>query len=480
MINIGGFQPGFQCQLNSTQIDSKIISYASSGTITGHFIDATKQTISYSGLVSASQYNIQIVPTQFVLFGQNPIIQLTTSPTGISSIDTLGNTTFLNTGKFSVTASYQTNSYYQGRNVSIDLINTSGGGAQTNFISYIPDPVNIANHVLVVYNTNSNDSINLKNYYTGKRPLFSGVNVLGITCASGVEQIPYTGYQSTIQTPIINYLTGISGSKPIRYIVMMSDIPTRTTNTNINGVSYGLNYAYQNLVLRNGSLDYNNQMDHFSLGKYQQNTLLCSYINFGTYNDCTAYIDKISAGQTGIYLTGNGNSNTYYFEDAGGYTSFPTWVSGRSLRPLLNYFPSVSYVYKPNPSGHITSGQNVAGYVTWGTNGGLANTYANNGTIKFYGGQNRYIMHTIESFDGQRNGGQGNFVRWFSSGAFGGTGYENCPIGAVGNIEEPFLGGTINTGYYILWESGFPLIECAWSARATPYFIVLGDPFIVK
>src|SRR5690606_23145611 len=112
------------------------------------------------------------------------------------------------------------------------------------------DPVNISNHVLIVYNSGTQTSTNLKHYYTGKRPHFSGANVLPLlNCPSG-ETISYSHFVTGIKNPIIDYLTAISGSKPIRYIVMMQDIPTRVIDTNKSSVSTQLYTAFKDNGLR--------------------------------------------------------------------------------------------------------------------------------------------------------------------------------------------------------------------------------------
>lgn len=476
-VTIGGFIPGFNYKLNITSISPKILSTASSGTATGTIIDANYTTTTYTGSFTGTQYNAQIVIQQTALFGVSPIVSLTTDNTGVATIDQFGNTNFNATGNFNIIPSTSTFSKFYGQNIPINLNNISGAAPPFSITTYSGLAANVSQHFLVIYNTNSNDSINLKNYYTGKRPLFSGVNTLGIACPSGQEVVSYFNFTGTIRQPIINYLTGVSGTKPIRYVIMMCDIPTRVSDTNSASVSYQLLNAYSQLGIRNG-ISYNNQNGHFSLGQYQQNTFLCSYINFGTYKDSTSYIDKICAGQTGLYLTGNGLNSGYYIEDAGGYGIALTYFSGRNYHPLINQFPSANAIYHGNPQGHITTGNNLAGYCSWGTDGGLGQLYANNGTIKWGQNNNWYLLLTVDSFNGQRSTYQGNFINWFSSGAFGGTGYNNCPVAAVGNVEEPYLGSSCLSGYFNLWQTGYPFIECAWQSFDTPYFVAFGDPFV--
>ena len=76
---------------------------------------------------------------------------------------------------------------------------------------------------------------------------------------------------------------------------------------------------------------------------------------------------------------------------------------------------------------------------------------------------------------------QGNFTQWFSAGAFGGTGYENTPVGAVTNTDEPGLpSADVYARYFALWASGKCFAICAWNAKGTAYFQAVGDPFVSK
>jgi hypothetical protein len=125
----------------------------------------------------------------------------------------------------------------------------------------------------------------------------------------------------------------------------------------------------------------------------------------------------------------------------------------------------------------------VAGYLTWGANGGLSPDYATNGYVKFHGNSSWYVIETVESDNGQAQQvtDQGNFVKWLSSNAFGGTNYSNTPIGAATHVEEPSLGGVENSAIYFgLWETGKTFASCAWNSRQTPYFQAVGDPFVTK
>jgi len=90
-------------------------------------------------------------------------------------------------------------------------------------------------------------------------------------------------------------------------------------------------------------------------------------------------------------------------------------------------------------------------------------------------------MGTGESFNGVRNGDQGNFLQWFSATAFNGTSYSSTPIGAVTHVDEPGGGGLEGTqAYFGLWAAGKNFAICAWNSKNTPYFQAVGDPLVKR
>ena len=134
---------------------------------------------------------------------------------------------------------------------------------------------------------------------------------------------------------------------------------------------------------------------------------------------------------------------------------------------------------------HITNGMNVAGWLSWGQHSSLGATYATNGYVQWSGNSGWWIIETIESYNGQRDSqasGQGNFLEWYSSNAFGGTNYVNTPVGAVCNTEEPGCYCTVNneTIYFGEWAAGKIFARCAWNSRITPNMQAVGDPFVTK
>lgn len=228
-------------------------------------------------------------------------------------------------------------------------------------------------------------------------------------------------------------------------------------------------------------------------------------------NDCIAYINKLvssgtnySPGKLIISASAGGYGNTNFvlddirnggpiilpslpyedFSGSGSVVSSATnslLAAGVSPNAILFYDGLVISNNVSAAPPHATGVTNVAGYISWGVHGGLGGNYPLNGSVVWKGNSSWWLIETIESFNGIRNSGQGNFVDWFSSNAFGGTNYSNTPIGAVSHVEEPFLSNVENAPIYFgLWASGKNFAICAWNSRQTPYFQAVGDPWVTK
>lgn len=124
---------------------------------------------------------------------------------------------------------------------------------------------------------------------------------------------------------------------------------------------------------------------------------------------------------------------------------------------------AITYVDIFNPgtnyAGQILSATNVAGYFSWGYHSALPGGYATNGLLNWHGNSGWWIIDTAESYNGLRNANQptyilGNFDSWFNAKAFGGTNYENTPIGSVSHVYEPSATANAGNGYFGLWQAG--------------------------
>ena len=111
----------------------------------------------------------------------------------------------------------------------------------------------------------------------------------------------------------------------------------------------------------------------------------------------------------------------------------------------------------------------------------LTGEYPTDGKVTWIGTNRWWIIETVESFNGQRTSDSGNFIKWFSSNAFGTNNYSNTPVGAVCYVEEPGL-DAINdpVKYFGLWASGKNLAIAAWNSRRTLYFQAVGDPLVKR
>ena len=354
-------------------------------------------------------------------------------------------------------------------------------------------PVDVSKDLLLIYNSNSQDSSNVCAYYLAHRQMVGGANVLGVACDVG-EFTSSTNCNSQIVAPVLNWLTNNPTKRP-QYVVLFYDIPTRVTNLSM--ATFPTSYDY-------GSVGY-----HLNNLRSDWQPFV-TYINMNGTNDCVGYINKLeffgtnySPGQLIISASAGGYANTNYVLDGirrGGpgslfpyedYSSHGDVVStatngllAAGVSPGAIFFYDglvISTNYSATPP-HAAGLTNVAGYICWGIHGEMGADYAIDGTVKWKGNSGWWIIRTLESYNGQRiDPGQGTFMKWFAPNAFGGTNYSNTPIGASSNVEEPGLeSGDKGSTYFSLWASGKNFGICVWRARNTPYFQAVGDPFVTR
>jgi len=344
-------------------------------------------------------------------------------------------------------------------------------------------PVDVTKDLLLIYNTNSIDSSNVCQYYLTHRPMVSNANVLGIGCTNS-EIIEPSDYATNLAGPVQSWLATNPTKRP-SYVILFQDIPSRldTGAPSTPSVQYELNTScatnwspFVTSINMNGT--------------------------DGT-NDCIAYINKLasigsnySPGQLIISASAGGYGNTnWYFDDteccyaadAPGMTAEQALIqAGVSSNSIFytNVYPDCGSL-----TCHITTATNVAGYLCWGGHSSLGPSYATNESIQCFGQSTWYVMQTIESFNGQRNPccGLGNFLSWFASNAFGGTNYSNTPVGAVCNVDEPYLLGNNNSALYFgEWAAERIFAYCGWNSftienqNYSHCLQVVGDPFTTK
>ena len=367
---------------------------------------------------------------------------------------------------------------------------TFSGSAMISLSTNLTTSVIVSNEVLVIYNTNVTDSVSCKNYYINNRPGFSNANVLACSCTTtgtdSFETITAANVTNQILTPIINFIQS-NTNKSIHYAVLMYGMPSRVDdascgNTISNGLSvqYLISHCMSDAGLASGQ-SYEGSICPFVATNFPGTTCLVTSLNMGTLTDCEAYIDKVASMYSNniiISASAAGYTNaTYYVDDVEvGYSPYLYEYQNA----ISNENPSASIIYSSNAV--IRTGSNVRGYVSWGTHDGVfSNTYPVDGSVIWSGNSKWWIIATIESFNGQRCCPQGCVERWFAENAWGGTNYDNTPVGAVSHIEEP--GFLLNGPTYMsLWDEGFLFSECAWASKdsGSNPFQAIGDPLIRK
>jgi hypothetical protein len=369
----------------------------------------------------------------------------------------------------------QTNTISEGPGLAVKLIAAGGNHSMAALYSpLVQYPVDVSKDLLLIYNSNSIDSFNVCQYYMANRPGVSDANLLGITCPTN-EIISPSDYTNYILTPVTNWLATNATRRP-SYVILFQDIPSRLDIPSRTGSTTSIQYEL-----------------HTALPTWSPLITAINMNGTGGTSDCIGYINKLTnmagTNQT-LFISANaaqrGNTN-WYFDDAhGAYPSVPIGLEGAEGVESSGV-PSSAVTYTPFTNvTHITNGTNVAGYFTWGVNGYLTNTYAIDGTISFNGSNQWYVIATAESFNGQRLTGQGNFLEWFSSGAFGGTSYSNTPVGAISHVDEPDAQADYTFGYFGSWASGKSFAISAWIGQIGTYgpgytdedFQAVGDPFV--
>ncbi len=348
------------------------------------------------------------------------------------------------------------------------------------FSPLVQYPVDVTKDLLLIYNSNSADSSNLCAYYLAHHPMVSNANVLGVACDVGEFFTNTNDWDTQLVDPVLNWLTNNPTKHP-QYVILFYDIPTRLWLPD----EYGC-----------GEPEYDGSVSYHLQSSYPGWKPFVNNINAGTFTDCKAYVDKIASfgtnlpGQLVISASAGRYGNTnYYFDDSRdpNYAGPPSLGNNGAIG-VIGSDPLASVTYTngndhfTNRSIHLLSGTNVSGYLCWGAHSALGGTYPIDGTVKWTGNSGWWIIETVESFNGMRGGcGQGNFIQWFSSNAFGGTNYSNTPIGAVSHTEEPGLLYVENSSIYFgLWAGGKNFAICAWNSRITLFFQAVGDPFVVK
>lgn len=359
--------------------------------------------------------------------------------------------------------------------------------------------------VLLVYNTASASSIAIKDYYKAHRPGAANVDTLGITTLVATEQMTYASMKTDIKAPILAWLAA-NPSRPKKYVILSLDIPTRTTAGPSGvpvSVAYGISTARSdasigtgpNVVSEYGATglifwagDGGQFNVHYSNAAFPNTNFLVTHLCMGNAQAAVqTYIDKLATmyaamASPNVTISSRNaglNGSTWYFDDAQNPVVGAQVTSPYTLLTGTDGLPGANAVNNGGLSPPLTSGSNPAVYMGWGVhNGTFGGSWPFNGNLTMTGKANWFITSTVESFNGQLAGGMGDYVKWWNAAALGGSGSSRTPVGFTGHTEEPNVTGCEAESYTRNWFQGFNFAECAHSARATKFFIAVGDPLV--
>jgi hypothetical protein len=369
------------------------------------------------------------------------------------------------------------------------VVNNAAGSVSATWQVTVTNVIDVTQDLLLIYNTNSQDSTTVLNYYLAHRPMVSGANVLGIGCITN-ETITTSDFTNVFLPQFQSWATNNPNKHP-QYLVLFLGIPST--------------------VLDSDGLPHPSVQYQLSMATPGSQAFVTS-INMNGTNDCIGYIKKLasiggsnSPGQLIISASAGGYGNTNFVLDnvrhgpgTGDvdYTFDGNLVSGAipaitnaNIGAVIDYLDGIetsNALFLP----HINIATNVAGYICWGVHSNWGTNYADgnyslDGQVKWSGDSGWFLIRTEESYNGTRQGGQGTFLQWFSSNAFGGTNYSNTPVGAVSYVSEPLAPATDNAKYFGSWAYGKNFAICAWSSiniysGYPPAFQMVGDPFVIR
>ena len=404
------------------------------------------------------------------------------------------------------------------------VVTNYAGSASVSWQVSLTNAIDVTQDLLLIYNTNSQDSKTVLDYYLAHRPNVSGANVLGIGYVNTNAQYYYEtitpiDFTNQIIAPVVSWLNSNPTKRP-QYVILFMDLPSRVADyasTNVfyyqTGLHPSVSYQFQNfsanwqpyvthlnmgmtnIVNRtNDCIGYINKLASLGIPTYSNSPVLSA--SLGGYANTNFILDNVRFADTdpngehygsyGLYIS----SATNALLAAGVSSSAISYYDGvMTNRVFTNIFEDVmtwvrnGIVIKATNNAlviHATNAVNVGGYISWGVHGAINPIDTFDGAISWQGNSGWWLIETIESYNGQQYNIQGKYIDWYSSSAYGGTNYANTPIGAVSHTDEP-NGNQNDVGkYFGLWATGKNFGVCAWASRLTQRFQAVGDPLITR
>lgn len=459
-----------------------------SSTEIGHGLDATVYT--HSSAVVSSQYQLSIRTSEHdaVWIGGNPQFTFTSDSPSIATVSVDGLVTFWQTGRCQIVVESQDT---PAKRFEIDLAGVRSGGEDT--IQYLPDAFDASQNLLVVYNGDSQDSIDLAEYYVehrfgvgslGEDNLLSvtgealgiGANALANIGARGAAL--WSAAAPDICSAIAQFVsTYVENSPlPIRYVIGLCGLPSGTgvgTSTSKSVPSQ----IYCDIADYRGKSSYDG-LHQFSLAEYS--VPLIAWLDCGSYDNTYAFIDKeiavANAGgllADGVTISGAAagvNGSTWIVDDVHNGTNNRLTVFADVIQDdVARLDGNTIMLNRSSTQDVVDMANNPAAYVSWGYHSGTGQLrtgtvtdWANNGDLIFTGNAGWWIGAANESYSGIYGDFMADPMSVFSETAFGGTNYSNTPVCWAGHTSEP---GQLQVGpqYFERWAQGWSCLEAAWA-----------------
>ena len=152
----------------------------------------------------------------------------------------------------------------------------------------------LSTRVLLVYNTNSSDSVAIKDYYVSNRPGMGSVDTLGVAADTAEKTTP-ANLVSQIRTPIYNFLSDSPNKK--YYVIMCRGFSSRVWSEGkaYASVDYLLSRADPNLSNSVGR-EYNGRINFqisYAPTTFPGTAFLVTRLDMGSLAATRAYINKI-------------------------------------------------------------------------------------------------------------------------------------------------------------------------------------------
>ncbi|MFZ5832447.1 MAG: hypothetical protein ACOY3P_20360 [Planctomycetota bacterium] len=491
-----GNDPGYVWKPTLTTAEGKVLSSETPDVSDTQVLDATERERFYVNAASVgTQWQITVETLQDDPGGVNPAPTYSSSDTGVATVTAGGLVEYVGDGEAVIAIETDATPQSTARRNEVRVTNSHSEEAGYTVTEWIPDAVVPADHVLVIFNADNADSIEVKNYYLANRPGMSGAQTIGITGCPATEYVEDGLFDSTVRAQLASYL---GANSIIRYIVVCRGIPTRLTtdggdryyqNGEVCSASHRLAYCLHDAGVRTG-LTYLGATNRFSVGQYQKLAGLVTHIDMGSQPATIAYIDKLAAmgalagalDADGVTISASGagaGGDIYVLDGVNAYLPAADQVTAR-YDALVAEGVGTADIQIAYPGGaNITAAEDVGAYFSWGVHTIWTGDYATDGSVTFGGTSNWYLIQTYESFNGVLTSSHGTYADWFSATAFGGSDYSNTPVGAAVHTAEPW-GATLFASFFAAWDRGWNFAECFWSAYPHKHMAAIGDPLVRK